>query len=138
MNKVRITQRIVLGLGIAFLAASVSAAGVLTGKNGMTLYTFDNDSADKSACAAQCLALWPVARVGDAAGKGIGEITRDDGSKQITYLGKPLYYHVGDQKAGDTAGDNVKNVWHAVQMNTSTTNTSSDHSGYSYSGNSAY
>lgn len=42
-------------------------------------------------------------------------ITRDDGSKQLAYKGKPLYLFVGDKKAGDRAGDNVKDIWHVVK-----------------------
>jgi predicted lipoprotein with Yx(FWY)xxD motif len=136
MNKARFTQRIVLGFGIALFAAGVSAADVLTGKNGMTLYTFDKDTAGKSNCVEQCLALWPAARTGDAKGKDIGEITRTDGSTQITYQGKPLYYYAGDSKPGDTAGDNVKNVWHVVPTKKRASDAGT--SGYSYSSNYSY
>lgn len=126
-------SKIILGLGFAAIALGASAADVLTGKNGMTLYTFDKDSHNKSACAAQCLAAWPAARSGDAAGKEFGEITRDDGTKQLTHRGKPLYYYAGDKKRGDISGDNVGNVWHVVQTGkkTSATDTGS-YGGYSY------
>ena len=38
-------------------------------------------------------------------------ITRDDGSKQWAYQGKPLYTWSKDTKPGDSTGDGVNNVW---------------------------
>ncbi|HEY8771951.1 MAG TPA: hypothetical protein VIM66_02125, partial [Candidatus Limnocylindria bacterium] len=40
-----------------------------------------------------------------------GTTTRDDGSKQVTHSGQPLYYFSGDQAAGDAKGDGVGGVW---------------------------
>jgi hypothetical protein len=37
-----------------------------------------------------------------------------DGSSQVTYGGKPLYYFAGDAKAGDARGQGVGSVWFAV------------------------
>jgi len=90
-----------------------ASGGVLTNTAGMTLYTFDKDSGGKSVCNAQCAALWPpLAAPADAKSDGDwSAITRDDGSKQWAYKGKPLYLWVKDQKPGDTTGDNVNNVW---------------------------
>ena len=42
-------------------------------------------------------------------------MTRDDGSKQWAYKGKPVYYWAKDQKAGDRTGDGVNSVWHVVK-----------------------
>ena len=42
-------------------------------------------------------------------------ITRDDGTRQWAYKGKPLYLWVKDAKAGDVTGDNVNNVWHVAK-----------------------
>jgi predicted lipoprotein with Yx(FWY)xxD motif len=91
------------------------AGGMLVDSKGMTVYTFDKDSDGKSACAAQCAENWPAVKAGDAPlSAPYGTITRDDGSKQLTYKGKPLYTFVKDKKAGDKAGDKVKDVWHVV------------------------
>ena len=84
---------------------------------GMTVYTFDKDVAGsgKSACVDGCLKNWPaVPATGDLAAPW-SAITRDDGSKQLAYKGKPLYLFVGDKKARDRNGDNVKEIWHIVK-----------------------
>lgn len=109
-------SKIILCLSLTVSTAGLAAADVLTGKDGMTLYTFDKDSENTSACNGQCAALWPPARPGDASGKGFGEIVRDDGSRQLSYQGKPLYYYINDRKPGDITGDKVKNVWHIVSV----------------------
>ena len=43
-----------------------------------------------------------------------GTITREDGKKQTTFRGYPLYYWVGDKAAGDTKGQGMGNVWHVI------------------------
>lgn len=95
------------------------ADGVLVNTQGMTLYTFDKDVAGsgKSACNGPCIALWPaVAATADAKPEGdFSLITRDDGSKQWAYQGKPLYTYASDKKAGDRLGDNFKDIWHVVK-----------------------
>lgn len=98
--------------------ASVSN-GVLTGPNGMTLYTFDNDGAGagKSVCNGQCAINWPplMASDMDKATDDYSVITRDDGKKQWAFKGKPLYYWIKDTKAGDMTGDGVNKVWHVAK-----------------------
>ena len=42
-------------------------------------------------------------------------ITRDDGSKQWAFKGKPLYLFAKDTKPGDKTGDNFKEIWHVVK-----------------------
>jgi predicted lipoprotein with Yx(FWY)xxD motif len=93
---------------------SDAGATVLADAKGMTLYTFDKDTAGKSNCAAKCLMAWP-ALMASASAKDMGDwtvVTRDDGSKQWAYKGKPLYTFVKDMKPGDTTGDGVGMVWH--------------------------
>jgi predicted lipoprotein with Yx(FWY)xxD motif len=95
-----------------------SMGGMLTEGKGMTLYTFDKDTeAGKSACSGPCLAAWP-ALVAPTDAKPMGEwtvITRDDGTKQWAYKGKPLYTFVHDTKAGEMTGDGKGNVWHTAK-----------------------
>ena len=89
--------------------------GVLTGKNGMTLYTFDRDAAGsgKSVCNGACATNWPplMATEGEKASGDYSIITRDDGKKQVAYKGKPLYYWIKDTKPGEKSGAGVNNVW---------------------------
>jgi len=42
-------------------------------------------------------------------------VTRDDGSKQWAYKGKPVYLWGKDQKPGDKTGDGFNNVWHVAR-----------------------
>ena len=105
-------------MGMSDMPAKKAADGTLTNAAGMTLYTFDKDSAGKSACNGPCAANWPPLSAGaGAAGKGDWSIvTRDDGSKQWAYKGKPLYTWVKDQKPGDKTGDGVaNNAWHTAK-----------------------
>jgi len=61
----------------------------------MTLYTLDKDAAEsgKSVCNCQCATNWPPLMVGaDGKAQGGWTITsRDDGTKQFAYKGKPVY-----------------------------------------------
>jgi predicted lipoprotein with Yx(FWY)xxD motif len=96
-------------------SAVKATGGILTDAKGMTLYTFDNDKEpNKSACSGNCLNNWPVLKA-EATDKDMGQwkvITRDDGTKQWSYKGKPLYYFSMDKAAGDKAGDGRGMVWH--------------------------
>ena len=95
------------------------ADGVVSGPNGMTLYTFDKDpvGAGKSVCNDKCAGLWPPFYATDGASSS-GDytvITRDDGKKQWALKGKPLYYWMKDQKPGDKTGVGVNKVWWAAK-----------------------
>lgn len=122
----------VLAIGAVTAAATVALAQmaaptkigdsskgkVLTNDSGMTLYVFDRDSAGKSACNGTCAGNWPPLTAG-ASAMAMGDysiITRDDGSKQWAYKGRPLYTWKKDQKPGDITGDGFLNgVWHIAQ-----------------------
>ena len=69
---------------------------------------------NKSTCNAQCAINWPpLMAAADAKDNGAYTVvTRDDGSKQWAYKGKPLYFWKDDKKAGDADGDGRNNVWH--------------------------
>lgn len=89
--------------------------GVLVDAKGMTLYTFDKDANGKSMCNDKCAENWPPFKAQGNTSGDFSVITRDDGSKQYAYKGKPLYYWVKDKKPGDQTGDGVNNVWHVVK-----------------------
>lgn len=106
------------GMGSLPAPAKISD-GTLTGGNGMTLYTFDKDTAGngKSICNGPCASNWPPLMAGDAevASGDYSIVTRDDGKKQWAYRGKPLYFWIKDQKPGDRSGDGVNNVWRVAK-----------------------
>jgi predicted lipoprotein with Yx(FWY)xxD motif len=89
----------------------------LTDAKGMAIYTFKKDTAGKSACAGDCVQKWPlyyrekVGVSGDLKADDFGTITRDDGKKQTTYKGMPLYYFSGDKAAGETSGQGFRDLW---------------------------
>ena len=99
-------------------APATAVDGVLVGPQKMTLYTFDKDTTPgKSVCNGPCATNWPpLAASADANAQGDWSvITRDDGSRQWAFKGKPLYHWVKDQKPGDKTGDGVNNVWHVAR-----------------------
>lgn len=93
--------------------------GVLTGSNGMTLYTFDRDVAGsgKSVCNGPCATNWPplLAMEGAVASGDYTIISRDDGSKQWALKGKPLYFWTKDTKPGERTGDGFNNAWRVAR-----------------------
>lgn len=93
-----------------------SGTDVLADAKGMTLYTFDKDTPGKSVCNGGCATNWPPL-IAAAGAMPMGDwtvVTRDDGSKQWAYKGKPVYGWIKDTKAGQTTGDGVGHVWHTA------------------------
>jgi predicted lipoprotein with Yx(FWY)xxD motif len=89
----------------------LSVGKALVGPSGRTLYLFEKDRGPKSACLGACARGWPPLMTIGAAKAGTGlkasllsEIKRP-GGKQVAYAGHPLYYFVGDQKAGQDNGE---------------------------------
>jgi len=117
----------VLSLALAGVASADNHAIKLSGKDGvgkfftdtkgMTLYVFKNDSPGKSVCAGPCVVKWPIYfRENVSVPEGVtagdfGAITREDGKRQTTYKGWPLYYFEGDKAPGDVLGQGVGTVW---------------------------
>jgi predicted lipoprotein with Yx(FWY)xxD motif len=101
-------------------AATTSLGTFLTGENGMTLYYFAADTTPgQSVCEGDCAVAWPPLTVDEGAGVVAGEgvsgvlgvISRSDGTRMVTYDGRPLYYFQGDAAAGDANGQGLKDVW---------------------------
>ena len=68
-----------------------------------------------SACTGPCTGNWPplTAAAGSMPMGNYRVITRDDGSKQWAYKGRPLYTWKNDKKPGDVTGDGFLNgAWH--------------------------
>jgi predicted lipoprotein with Yx(FWY)xxD motif len=138
------------GISLSVVASSEAGAAsgvtVSTTKNakvgtflvsGKTLYTLKPSS---TACTSACLKVWPAlvlpAGVTKAnAGSGVsasklGTVKRN-GVVQVTYGGKPLYFFVGDTKAGQVNGvvTDTWGKWSAVVTKKSASSGSSSNSG---------
>jgi predicted lipoprotein with Yx(FWY)xxD motif len=95
-------------------ATSTSLGTILVDGSGRTLYLFEKDQSDQSACAGACAAAWPVDQTSGTpkAGSGVkasmlGTIKRGDNTTQVTYNQHPLYYFQGDSGAGQQNGQGV-------------------------------
>jgi len=77
--------------------ADASLGQILTDSVGQVLYVFAMDADGNSACAGNCLSLWPKYYSSHAASSAgiesddIGTVVSADGSLQTTYKGWPLY-----------------------------------------------
>lgn len=106
-------------------SAQVTALGmILVDGKGRTIYEFANDKDSRSTCEAVCAATWPYVpapaslptSLPGVAGK-IGTTTRDDGTRQLTVAGHPVYTFVGDSTPGQTNGQGLNlngGVWNVV------------------------
>jgi predicted lipoprotein with Yx(FWY)xxD motif len=99
-------------------APAKKSGDMLVNQAGMTLYVFDKDApaSGKSVCNAQCATNWPPLTA-SADAKATGEwsvVSRDDGTKQWAYKGRPLYQWSKDQKPGDKSGDGIGGMWHVA------------------------
>ena len=116
-------------VALAFTAVSAQAAApAMTGETSkgpafvnaksMTLYTFDKDVGGKSVCNGPCADNWPALTAAPARAPS-GDwttVTRDDGTMQWAYKGKPLYTFAKDTKPGDITGDGFLNgAWHVAK-----------------------
>lgn len=94
------------GLVVPAIRARIVAArsefgNVLFDANGQVVYAFENDKPDRSNCTSdECVKAWPpvLTKQAPSAGAGVtgsklGTIKRGDGSLQVTYHGRPLYFY---------------------------------------------
>ncbi|VVB55296.1 Secreted repeat of uncharacterised function [uncultured archaeon] len=102
---------------------SLSAGNYIVDDKGKTLYYFTKDLKGKSNCAGDCLNTWPAfyhEKISVSPGlnpSDFGTITRNDGNKQTTFKGWPLYYFSGDVSPGDIKGEGIANVWFIARPN---------------------
>lgn len=74
---------------------------VLFDANGQVVYAFENDTRNRSNCVSdECVKAWPpvLTKQAPTGGRGVrssllGTTTRADGSRQVTYAGRPLYFY---------------------------------------------
>lgn len=106
-------------LSVPSMAQAIkSTDGMMSDAQGKTLYIFTKDTANKSNCSGGCLAAWPafVPKPEAKPNGDLGIITRDDGTRQWTHKDRPLYFYIGDTKAGDKTGDKQGGVWFILPM----------------------
>ena len=101
--------------GTATALHSVANLGsILVGPNGDTLYVFLGDTSTMSNCNGSCAQNWPPLTTPGApratagvAQSLLGTIKRQDGSRQVTYHGHPVYFFVADSGPGMANGENI-------------------------------
>jgi predicted lipoprotein with Yx(FWY)xxD motif len=95
---------------------NTASGAVLANAQGLSLYTFDNDTTSSSTCYTLCADTWPATLAAEASlAAPFGVSVRTDGTQQITYHGHPLYHYSGDAAPGDTFGDNLGLIWHLAR-----------------------
>jgi predicted lipoprotein with Yx(FWY)xxD motif len=117
MKRALIAAALIFTATSALANPTVEKSGMLTSKDGRTLYTFDKDQPGKSNCNGGCIAAWPAFTVANPAlaGGDFSVIAREDGVAQWAHKGKPLYFFAGDAKPGEAKGDKQGGVWHVVR-----------------------
>ena len=94
---------------------------VLTNLSGLTLYTLSAEKNGKFICKGSCLRDWHplyvAAGIRPTGPVPLGTIKRpDNGRRQVTAHGLPLYTFDEDERKGDAKGEGIKDVgtWHAA------------------------
>jgi predicted lipoprotein with Yx(FWY)xxD motif len=111
--------------GVGTVKTTSSNVGtVLVDGNGRTLYLFQKDQPNQSACSGACASAWPADPSSGTpkAGSGVkasllGTIKRSDGITQVTYNKHPLYRYSGDTQAGQQNGQGLNAfgaLWYVV------------------------
>lgn len=85
---------------------------------GRALYYLEGD-ANGGKCTGDCTRAWPPLLASETMPAGsanlqtgmIGVIERPDGSRQVTYNGRPLYHYAADTSADRAAGHGVRDQW---------------------------
>lgn len=102
------------------LARTQEHGPYIADQNGRALYLLEQDPKGESTCYDACAGVWPpylapqgTPRAMDPAVQAglIGTIRRRDGSMQVTYGGKPLYYYTKDQGPGQATGHDFRDQW---------------------------
>ncbi|MCE3266735.1 MAG: hypothetical protein K0S15_1444 [Solirubrobacterales bacterium] len=90
-------------LGVKLQVKGSEYGKVLMNGGGKALYLFTKDRKGRSDCYGECAEAWPpfLTRGRPVAGRGVkagrlGTFERDDGTRQVTYAGHPVYFYVHD------------------------------------------
>lgn len=118
------TKSLIGGLDTTLVAVHPSAYGdILTAGYPATLYVNVDDSTHHNACTGQCAKTWfplvthgpPQAGVG-VSGNLLGSFRRDDGRRQVTYNGHPLYTYRGDHQPVEAKGQGASGRWYVISV----------------------
>jgi predicted lipoprotein with Yx(FWY)xxD motif len=100
--------------------ATTPLGKVIVTSKGFTLYAFDPDGNNTVSpkCINQCATVWPAyvaTKKTKGAGKGLkSSLLGIGGGGQVVYNDHFLYRFSGDSAAGQTNGNGIGGVWHAV------------------------
>lgn len=109
------------GPNSALATLTLKGAPGFINRAGHTVYVFDADLASPghSVCNGSCAQNWPpVGTAGKTIVSPFSAITRDDGTQQLAYAGRPLYTFTADSAEGQTNGDGLNafgGVWHIAR-----------------------
>ena len=106
----------VQGGSVATVMTRTTTLGrILVDSRGRSLYLFEKDARNRSACYTDCAKFWPpiLTSAKPVAGPGVkasllGMTTRTGGSHQVTYAGHPLYRYSLDKQPRQTKGEASK------------------------------
>ncbi len=107
-----------LACALGGCASAARRPRVMVDAQGMTVYTFDNDvrGSAYSTCSGSCARQWLPVPAEEMPSGDYGTVVREDGSRQLSYRGRPLYRYWKDEKPGDRLGDRYLGVWHIVPL----------------------
>lgn len=106
------------------LTLKSSPYGRVLFSGGYAVYVFTRDKGRGSNCNGACAEAWPPLEAkgrlvaGDGVRKGlIATTTRDDGTTQVTYRGRPVYHYVDDPRGRVLCHDVIEfgGTWYAVR-----------------------
>jgi len=108
------------------IASKEIEAGIqnyLVDDRGNTLYFFTQDEGTTSNCEGNCLVNWPAFSTDNNELPSFFDADQfdvtagNDGSNQVTFDDRPMYFFINDVQRGDVNGQNVGDVWFVNNIN---------------------
>lgn len=129
MKAVQIAGAVALAVALVGVSAATAASSsarakvgtahtglgrVASDAGGRTLYLFKKDKRGHSACSGLCATYWPPllthgkpVAIQGVKGSLLGTIRRNDGTRQVTIGGRPVYRFSGDSRRGQATGEGL-------------------------------
>ena len=126
MNQTNTTPSVVSLVPAIKMSSNYNFGEILTTSDGKALYVYNKDVVDTPTCTGACADAWPPLFLGagyTTNGTGlpglVSTVAWQNGSRQVTYNGMPLYIYSGDT-AGMVNGNGIGGTWYVAtpQMNT--------------------